>query len=187
MVFKNLARMALLAALVLVGPFSPSTGNAGERTNGLDKLVRTVPPQPVPDIPFLDDTGEQRSIAAFRGKVVLLNFWATWCPPCVREMPALDRLQGLLKDEGLVVLTLSQDRGEKNQNKARAFMVEKKLTHLDLYFDDRSAVAREVGARNLPTSLLVDKQGREVARLLGTAEWDDAESVALFRNLLSQP
>ncbi|CCQ74738.1 TlpA disulfide reductase family protein [Magnetospira sp. QH-2] len=186
MVFKFLARAAVLAAVVMVGLWVPATGLAGERESGLHKLVRTVPPRPVPDIPFLDGSGKQRSIAEFRGKVVLLNFWATWCPPCIREMPSLNYVQAMLKEEGFVVLALSQDRGKKNQEKARAFLKEKNLTSIDLYFDDKSTLAKKVGARSLPMTLLVDKQGNEVARLLGTAEWHHPDSVALFRTEMSK-
>jgi thiol-disulfide isomerase/thioredoxin len=139
-------------------------------------------PKPVPELTFLDGEGNEVSLADFRGDVVVLNLWATWCAPCRREMPSLDRLQAELGDDGLRVIALSLDRGD--VAKVRDFFAELGIANLSIYQDPKAAVGRELDALGLPTTIVIDRAGQEVGRLLGPAEWDSADAIALLRTLI---
>jgi thiol-disulfide isomerase/thioredoxin len=141
-------------------------------------------PKPTPELTFLDAQGNQLSLADFRGKVVILNLWATWCAPCRREMPSLDRLQAAHGDDGLQVLPLSLDRGE--IDKIEAFYEEVGLPNLGIYHDPKAAAGRAFGAYGLPTTIVIDREGREIGRLLGPAEWDSDEALALVQAALAE-
>lgn len=139
-------------------------------------------PKPLPDFTFTDAEGKPHSVADFAGKGLLINLWATWCPPCVAEMPALDRAQAALADEDILVLALSSDRGGKAQ--VEAFYQARDIRRLGLWLDPRGAASRALGARGLPTSVIVDRQGREMARLEGDAAWDAPAMLADIRRLV---
>jgi len=136
-------------------------------------------PREVAEIRFVDAQERQMTLADFRGKVVLLNIWATWCVPCRREMPSLDRLEAQLGGDDFVVLPLSIDRA--GLPAVRRFYEELGLQHIGIYVDESGAGSRALGAPGLPTTLLLDRAGREVARKIGAAEWDGAEMVALIQ------
>jgi thiol-disulfide isomerase/thioredoxin len=141
-------------------------------------------PKPAPELTFLDAHGNQLSLADFRGKVVILNLWATWCAPCRREMPSLDRLQAAHGGDGLLVLPLSLDRGE--MDKIETFYEEVGLPNLGMYHDPKAAADRAFGAYGLPTTIVIDREGREIGRLLGPAEWDSDEALALVQAVLAE-
>jgi len=141
-------------------------------------------PKPVPELDFLDREGNEVSLEDFRGKVVILNLWATWCAPCRKEMPGLDRLQAALGEDGLAVVPLSLDRGEVGQ--IEAFYDEVGLTTLPIYRDPKAAAGRALGAYGLPTTIMIDREGREIGRLLGPAEWDGPEAMTLIRAALAE-
>jgi thiol-disulfide isomerase/thioredoxin len=165
----RLAALAALAALIIPLPaaafnFAP-TG-----------------PKPVPELTFFDADRKEVTLADFRGKVVVLNLWATWCAPCRREMPSLDRLQAKHGGEGLEVIALSLDRGD--IAKVRAFFDELAISHLAVYQDPKGRARRELAAPGLPTTVVIDRAGQEVGRLLGPAEWDSAEALAVIEQLI---
>jgi thiol-disulfide isomerase/thioredoxin len=141
-------------------------------------------PKPAPALDFLDGQGNTVSLDDFRGKVVVLNLWATWCAPCRHEMPSLDRLQAALGGDGLAVVPLSLDRGEVSQ--IEAFYAEVGLPTLAIYHDPKAAAGRAFGAYGLPTTIVIDREGREIGRLLGPAEWDSEAAMALIRGVLAQ-
>src|SRR5258707_12085176 len=130
-------------------------------------------PQPIPTIKFEDNQGQWRSLADFKGKTVLLNIWATWCVPCRREMPALDRLQAKLGGPDFEVVPVSVDRG--GIEVVKKVYAEIGARNLTMYIDSSGQLLRAVGAVGLPTTLLVDRAGREIARIIGPAEWDAPE------------
>ena len=135
----------------------------------------------LPDFSFTDAEGKPHTVADFPGKGLVINLWATWCPPCVAEMPALDRLATALAAEGILVLPLSSDRG--GEPVVRAFYERTRLSKLRIWLDPRGAATRALGARGLPTTVIVDRTGRERARLEGDAAWDAPEFLAAIRRL----
>lgn len=141
-------------------------------------------PKPLPEIQFEGGDGQQHALSGFRGKVLLLNIWATWCGPCRREMPTLNRLQAELGGPDFEVMALSIDRA--GTDVVRKFYAEVGVTHLAMYIDNSGKAARELGAVGLPTTLLIDREGREIGRLVGPAEWDAPEMVAFIRNHLAE-
>jgi thiol-disulfide isomerase/thioredoxin len=142
-------------------------------------------PRPLPEIQFENGQGEAMSLADFRGKVVLLNIWATWCAPCRREMPTLERLQAELGGPDFEVVALSIDRN--GQPVVKKFYEELGLRELGMYIDSSGKAPRELNALGVPTTLLIDREGKEVGRLLGPAEWDSPEMVAFIRGQVRRP
>jgi thiol-disulfide isomerase/thioredoxin len=136
-------------------------------------------PEALPALAFQDATGRERSLADWRGKVVLLNLWATWCVPCRKEMPALDRLQAEMGSDRFEVVAVSVDRS--GVQGARKFLDETKVGRLALYADPSARLAATLRAIGLPATLLIDAEGREVGRLLGPAEWDGEDAKRLIR------
>ncbi len=128
---------------------------------------------PVVEITFNDAEGHARKLAEFRGKVVLVNVWATWCIPCRKEMPALDRMQASLGGGDFEVVPVSIDRG--GLETVRKFYNEIGIRNLAMYVDSSGQVLRQVRALGLPTTLLVDRTGQEIGRVIGPAEWDAPE------------
>lgn len=133
--------------------------------------------KPIAAIQFENADGQPRSLADFGGKVVLFNIWATWCVPCRKEMPTLDRLQAKLGGADFEVVALSIDR---RIDAVRKFFAEVGIQKLAMYLDSSAKATRELGAVGLPTTLLVDREGREVGRLIGPADWDSPEMAELI-------
>ncbi len=134
-------------------------------------------PKAVAAIQFEDADGRSRSLSDFRGKIVLLNIWATWCVPCRKEMPTLDRLQTALGGADFEVVALSIDR---RMDVVRKFFADVGIQKLAMYLDSSAKATRQLGAVGLPTTLLVDREGREVGRLIGPAEWDSPDIAAFI-------
>jgi thiol-disulfide isomerase/thioredoxin len=139
-------------------------------------------PEELPRVGFLDGAGKERTIADWRGKVVLLNLWATWCLPCRREMPALDRLQGEMGSDRFQVVAVAVDRT--GLAGARKFLDDAKAGKLALYADPTARMAATLRAAGLPATLLLDREGREIGRLLGPAEWDGEDARRLIEAVL---
>jgi len=137
----------------------------------------------VPALTFSDVEGRALSLADFRGKVILLNVWATWCTPCRRELPALDRLQARLGGPDFEVLVLSVDR--QGVAAVRPFFEQLGLKALHLYADPSGRTMQSLELVGLPTTLLIDRAGRQRALMVGPAAWDSAEAVEAIRRLLS--
>ncbi|HZD26707.1 MAG TPA: TlpA disulfide reductase family protein [Alphaproteobacteria bacterium] len=142
-------------------------------------------PAPAPAVRFSDDEGKTVTLERFRGKVVLLNFWATWCAPCRREMKDLDALQAKLGGKDFVVVAVSGDR--QGLPVVRDFFKSLKIRHLSLYNEPQMAPHRAFHAFGLPTTVLLDRQGRELGRMVGPADWSSKEAMALIRHYIGQP
>ena len=132
---------------------------------------------PAPDTAFEDPDGEPASLADFRGKPLLVNLWATWCAPCIAELPTLDALAQREGDK-LQVLTISQDLD--GREKIEAFFGERGYKALDTWLDPDMELMGALGVSQLPTTILYDAQGREVWRYLGDEDWTSAEAKALI-------
>jgi thiol-disulfide isomerase/thioredoxin len=167
---RLLAALALLAAAGLAVAEAP---------------IGTAEPKPLPPLAFQTLDGEETTMDAFAGKVVVLNLWATWCAPCREEMPSLDRLQARFAGQDVVVLALSVDRA--GPERVREFLDEVGVRHLHVYRDPQAAATRSLKVPGLPATLLVDRQGRETGRVLGIAQWDGPAAVAAVEQLLAQP
>jgi thiol-disulfide isomerase/thioredoxin len=146
------------------------------RVGAMREFRPMMPRVEAPDLAFVDAEGKERKLSEFRGRLVLLNLWATWCAPCVKEMPSLERLQAKRGGDRFLVLALSQDRGGLFQ--VRQFYDAQDLKGLDIFVDKTMASARALKAAALPTTLLIDPEGREIGRLVGAAEWDSPEAIA---------
>jgi thiol-disulfide isomerase/thioredoxin len=155
---------------------------AALKAGDMRKLVLAEAPAPAPLIAFADAEGAPVSLADFRGKVVVLNFWATWCVPCRKEMPTLDALQQALGPRGLEVVAIST--GPSDLAKIRRFYGEAGVDNLTVYIDAQMAVSRGMGVAGLPATLVIDPEGREVGRMLGDADWNAPEAQALLSALL---
>jgi thiol-disulfide isomerase/thioredoxin len=191
----NLASLRLvvaLVALVLAGGVL-----------ALVLLDRMAPPPPAPPPPaarnlgqwqpatargapvaldFVDGAGMARSLADWRGRVVLVNLWATWCAPCVEEMPALDRIAARLGGPDFDVVAISVDR--QGASVVQPFLGKLGLSRLAPYLDPSNAAVRVLGAPGLPVSVVLDREGRELGRVLGAAEWDSPAFEALLRRAI---
>jgi thiol-disulfide isomerase/thioredoxin len=138
----------------------------------------------VPALQFTDAEGRDLSLADFRGRVILLNIWATWCVPCRREMPTLDRLQTKLGSADFEVLALSIDR--QGLAAIKPFFSEVGVKALRIYVDKSGKAAQMLDIVGLPTTLLIDRMGRERGRFAGPAAWDSAGSIETIRRYLSE-
>lgn len=152
------------------------------RSGDMVKLVVHAEPRDRIDETFRDFYGNPITLADYSGKVVLLNIWATWCPPCRAEMPSIDRLAGAMEGDDFAVIALSADRGE--VERVAAFFKDIQVENLKVMHDRTSAVGRQAGALGLPVTLVLDRQGREIARMLGDASWDSPEAKAFLRRVI---
>ena len=178
------AILAVLSAAVYIWLFRADT----EPTTPMGSLANYVEAKElktVPAVRFMDASGRVMTLEDFRGRVVVLNIWATWCTPCVAEMPMLDRLQQQLGEEDAIVLALSIDRG--GQEAVQEFYQRTGVTHLKVFVDPTMRAQSDLGLLGLPTTLIIDRDGRERGRLVGPAEWDDAAAVDLVRRAMAAP
>ncbi len=191
---RGLAAAALLGAMLLgassAGAQSTSAGSPpAHRPQPLNQnpfaSMTDAAPRAVSDLKFIDGNGAPRSLAQFRGKLVLLNVWATWCPPCRREMPTLERLQAELGGPDFEVVALSIDRG--GRAAVDSFFDEINVQALKVYVDPTTAVRNDLALTAFPTTLLIDRQGREIGRYTGGANWDSPEVLATLRKYLAAP
>lgn len=136
-------------------------------------------PADLPAFTFQDDAGAERTMADWHGKVVLLNLWATWCAPCRKEMPALDRLQGEMGGDDFEVVAISIDKG--GLDLPRSFLEKIKVEHLKLFNEPTAKLGLKLKSFGMPTTLLIDRNGKEIGRLVGPAEWDSEDALALVR------
>ena len=169
---------AVLALLLMLAALPSAAGAA------VPNFALNDPPKTLPDVQFVDGEGRKLALSDFRGKIVLLNVWATWCVPCRKEMPTLDRLQSVLGGADFQVVALSIDR--KGRDAVRKFYGEIGIKHLDLNVDSSGKAAHELGVVGLPTTLLIDHAGREIGRLVGPAEWDAPEMIAVISQRIDQ-
>jgi thiol-disulfide isomerase/thioredoxin len=132
---------------------------------------------------FLSEAGKPLTLASFKGKAVLLNIWATWCPPCRKEMPSLDRLQSIKQSQNFEVVALSIDGGGIDQ--VRPFFKEIGIKNLKMYFDKPGTSMSALKILGLPTTLLIGADGHELARWVGPKEWDSAPAILEIDDLLS--
>lgn len=142
-------------------------------------------PRPVPNIRFQNADGRTLNLADFRGKVLLVNLWATWCTPCREEMPTLDQLQAHLGGPEFQVLAISQDVA--GADAVKAFFRKIGIRHLNLYVDKTGHSAEQLGVFGIPTTVLIDRKGQALGRRAGAADWDSPAVIALIRRVVGTP
>ena len=176
-------------ALLLTRNFAALTGGGADAActpaKGVFKSYTAADGRPeVPAHPIETANGKTYPLGQWKGKGVVLNFWATWCAPCVKEMPALDRLRDILKADGIEVLAVSEDR--EGLPVASKFHDTNKLQSLAVMADPKGALLRAFKAQGLPTTVLIDRQGREIGRVTGAAEWDAPATVGFLKGCLGK-
>jgi thiol-disulfide isomerase/thioredoxin len=177
----------IVAALVLVASV---LGSAAIRADEPDmiKLGEFIPaasPQPAPEISFTDGAGNPADLGDFKGKLVLLNLWATWCQPCLKEMPSLAAMQTRF-GPALTILAVSEDRG--GAEMVKPFLAKLGLDKLNIYLDPKSTAIHAFAARGLPTSILIDGNGQVLGKVEGAADWDsDAMRATLAKLMPANP
>ncbi|OYU19557.1 MAG: redoxin [Rhodobacteraceae bacterium PARR1] len=173
--------LAVLYTASLLGANPALAGDVSSLLEGdMKKLAMAEEPIALPEAVFLDATDGEHALADWQGKWVVLNFWATWCAPCRKEMPSLDRLQAAMPE--LVVLPVATGRNAVEG--IERFYAEAGVTALPVLRDPQSALAREMGVMGLPVTLIVNPDGEEVARLIGDAEWDSDSAKAVLAELM---
>ena len=173
-----IANFVILASVAVSLGYIPSAQTAADSAEVALGFERTEPPAALRDVRFTDDQGKAITLADKRGRVVLMNFWATWCLPCVREMPSLDRLQAKFDKSVFEVVLISEDR---DPAVIEPFFQRLGLTNMTAYHDPRFRLSRQLAVPGLPTSLLIDHRGFEVGRVIGSAELDSPEALELIR------
>lgn len=151
------------------------------KAQGADSLAVYPAPRPLPDISFIDENGKKRNLKEYRGKVVVLSFWALWCPACKAEKPGLNQLSAAYEGKGLKVITLSDDFN--NQQAVSAYYKQHQLNYLKPSTDTGNAAFEALELRGIPSTIVVDPSGREVARSTGYVDWSN-EQVRMFLNSL---
>ena len=163
-------------------PDIPLPGGPGRNALSVGEMAAFVfkpAPEPLPKVTFVDADGKERTLDDWKGKVVLLNLWATWCAPCRKEMPGLDRLQAELGSDKFEVVAVSVDRT--GTAGAKKFLDQIKVEKLAVLADPTARMGTTLRAVGMPATLLIDTEGREIGRMVGPAEWDTAEGKALIR------
>lgn len=169
--------------LDLVGSRSVARTGSGNTAQDRFQLKKPKANARLDEITFIGEAQQRLKLTDFRGRYVLLNIWATWCAPCLAEMPALDRLQEKLGSADFQIIALSIDN--KPIAQLRAYYERVKIKNLPLYIDTTGAALRKLRSYGMPTTLLIDKNGREIGRITGAVAWDDPAVVAAIQRIFS--
>ncbi len=152
-------------------------------TGEVAALTMTSKPIKIPDLAFDDGNGNPKKLSDWRGRTVLLNLWATWCVPCRKEMPALERLEARMGSDRFQVVAVNIDT--RDPEKPKSFLREASLTRLGNFSDAKAKVFQDLKsiglALGMPTSVLIDGEGCQIANMAGPAEWDSADAVKLIQ------
>ena len=177
---KRLGTVLLFMMLAACGMPGPLVAQEPELSHA---LARLEPPVTAPGFRLADMDGETHALGDYRGKVILLNFWATWCPPCRHEMPAMERLYQRFRDRGFVVLAVNQ---WEDPDLVFAYTGDLNVfPGFPILFDPQSSVSQEYGVKGLPTSFVIDREGRLVYRAIGGREFDHPEIITIIEGLLA--
>ncbi|MDC3125289.1 TlpA family protein disulfide reductase [Candidatus Pelagibacter sp.] len=153
---------------------------ANELPNLKNLVVHKIP-KTYDNVIFLDDTDEEIDIQNLDSQLIILNFWATWCEPCKEEMPSLNRLQANKKLKNLKIYPINI--GKENPNKVNSFFAELGIDNLEPYFDNPSTLAKTFSLRGVPTTILLNSKGEELARIIGSINFDDEKFINWLKNL----
>ena len=174
----------LATAIIALTPARHAVADNPPLTGWMEQFILNETPLPVPKTAMQNGAGETVTLNSFRGKVLLINFWATWCAPCIREMPSLDRLQAAMNGQNFQVIAINSDR--QGSKVAQPFLEKLGIQHLDIFIDENMTIGRALGVKGLPASFLISADGRVLGRLDGLAEWDTPETFALVQYYLKK-
>lgn len=169
----------LIAAFVVAATLHPAAAQELPKNFIMHPVAK-----PVAALSFADDQGHMHSLADFKGRVIVLNIWATWCGPCRKEMPSLDRLQEVLAGPDFAVVPVSIDRG--GMDAVSKFYFETAVTHLAKYIDTSGSAVHDLGVMGVPATLIIDRAGNEAGRVIGPAEWDDPLVISLLKSTIAK-
>ncbi len=175
---------AVLTVLVIKLTGTVAAAPAGPPLGGtMERFVASDPPLPAPTTPFISGQGTTIKLIDFQDRLLLINFWASWCAPCIRELASLSKLRDAIPDQELEILLVSIDRHGKPGRHA-SFLADLAITNLASASDPRANLLRAFKAPGIPVTILIGRDGRVIGRLLGDAEWNAPEAVALIRHYL---
>ena len=156
------------------------TNSLASEISNIKNLVINKELKKYEDLTFLDSTKKQINLEDFKGNLILLNFWATWCAPCKEEMPSLDTLKSNSNLDNLKIFPINV--GQENEEKAIDFFNELKIKNLDTYFDSSITLAKKFSLRGIPTTILLNKDGLEFARIIGSINFENEQFIRWLSN-----
>ena len=156
------------------------TNSFAKEVDGIKNLVIIENPKKLDGLTFLDYKNNELNLEDFKGKLILLNFWATWCAPCKEEMPSLDSLQARENLNNLKIFPINI--GQDNLDKSLAFFEDPNIENLKPYFDSPTTLAKKFQLRGIPTSIIINKNGEEFARIVGSINFEDRKFLDWIRN-----
>ena len=156
------------------------TNSLASEISNIKNLVINKELKKYEDLTFLDSTKKQINLEDFKGNLILLNFWATWCAPCKEEMPSLDLLKNNSYLDNLKIFPINV--GQENEEKAIDFFNDLKIKNLDTYFDSSITLAKKFSLRGIPTTILLNKDGLEFARIIGSINFENEQFIRWLSN-----
>ncbi|MEH6579181.1 MAG: TlpA disulfide reductase family protein [Amphritea sp.] len=182
MTYRNSSALLIVLVIFLFSAQALATHEASEPTDGKVGSFRWLEnPQPVSEVQISDGAGKRLSLSDFKGKVVLPNLWASWCPPCIRELPALDRLQQRIGDEDFVVVAVSMD--SETELARQVFVDRLSIKHLKLYTEPAEQLGKVFPVDVLPASFFINRDGQAMSVLRSYVDWDDPQADELILRL----
>ncbi|MFG5383979.1 TlpA disulfide reductase family protein [Yoonia sp. R2-816] len=179
---RKLLSALLYTAIAAVANAGHADDISALREGDMRKLIVHSAPVAGSDVPFTAEDGSEMTLAAYEGKYVVLNFWATWCAPCRKEMPMLSAMQAHLRGDTFEVVTIATGRNPRPA--MERFFAEIEVDNLPLHTDARQSLARSLGILGLPVTLILNPEGQEIARLQGDADWSSDSAYAIIEALL---
>jgi thiol-disulfide isomerase/thioredoxin len=184
---RKLLSALLYTALIAVA--NPGVADMTEienlRTGDMRKLIFHSQPIAGSDVAFTHENGSEMTLSDYKGQFLVLNFWATWCAPCRKEMPHLSALQSQMGGEAMQVVTVATGRNARPA--MERFLAEINVDNLPLHTDPRQALARSMGVLGLPATIILAPDGREIARMQGEADWSSDSALAIMQALIDTP
>ena len=151
------------------------TNSFADQVSGIKNIIINKELKKYDALTFLNEKNQPLNIKDFNGDLIILNFWATWCAPCKEEMPSLDLLQSNKKFKNLKIFPINI--GQDNYEKAQKFFDELEVKNLNLFFDTPNTLAKELSLRGVPTTILINKNGEEFARIVGSIDFNDEKFI----------